>query len=243
MGVFERRYRHALDQAGAAVRHGRMGVDHRLAAVELLEHRQEGRIAEILVAVAGPQRDPLRLEHVQAIFDLAQAAFGVGQRNDRERAEAALVVALQIGRVFVAGARQAAGLLVLLAEPHARIEDRDHRGVDAGLVHVVERHGDRPFGRRALVGDQGLGLDRRDDVVVDVDPARLGRRLRRGGRLREAGGAPTWRRSPVRSRRRCRTGSSAGSRRPRPAMAPRMPEPDRNKHIARRNHAVRPACS
>ena len=70
-----------LTRALAAIRRGRMHVDHRFAAVELLEHRQERRVAEIFVVVAREQRDAVGLEHVEGIFDFLEAALGVGERK------------------------------------------------------------------------------------------------------------------------------------------------------------------
>ena len=76
---------HAIGQMGAAGRIDRVGIDHGLTPIELLEHRHEGLVAEIFVAVAGVQADAVGLEHVERIFDLAQRAFGIGQRNGGEQ--------------------------------------------------------------------------------------------------------------------------------------------------------------
>ncbi len=100
-----------------------MGIDHGLAAIEFLEHRHESGIAEIFVAVAGEQPDAVGLEHVERIFDFAQAAFGVGQRYGGEQAELAGIILAQLRAVVVAFARQRARFFDI-AEP------------DAGLHHA-----------------------------------------------------------------------------------------------------------
>ena len=158
-----------------------MDIDHGLAAVELLQHRHERLVAEILAVVAGPERDAVGLERVVGVFDLLQAALDVDRRDRREDAEAVRVVAAQLGGVVVALAREPPRGLLDLAVPGARIEDRGDRVGDAGLVHVVERHLHRP-GRAAFAAlalDVHLALRRRDDVVVDVDAVRLSGGLRR----------------------------------------------------------------
>src|SRR5262249_11371722 len=75
--------------------------------------------------------------------------------------------------IFVALARELARGLVDLAEPDARVLNRGDRGCDATFLHVIERGLHRPFGRvAATVLSQRLRLHWRDDVVVQVDPAR-----------------------------------------------------------------------
>jgi len=148
------------------------------------------------------------------------------------------MVALEIGRVFVACPREATRLLVLLAKPDARIEDGHDRGVDAGLVHVRQRHLDRPSGRvGAFVAGQGRGMDRRDDVMVNIDSARLydrrrdgprhGRCLRQGGRRRDPPNARGGDASEEIPPAHGRPGESRGGA--------------HNNHTARRNRAVWPA--
>ena len=73
---------------------------------ELVEHRREGVVAGILVDVVRRQRDAVGVERVEGIFDLAQAAVGVRQRQRREMAEPALVVPLHLGGGLVAFARE-----------------------------------------------------------------------------------------------------------------------------------------
>jgi hypothetical protein len=56
-----------------------MHVDQRLAPVELFVDRGEGRIAEILRAVAREQPNPVRLQRIEGAFDFLEAAVDVGR--------------------------------------------------------------------------------------------------------------------------------------------------------------------
>ena len=124
--VFDHRLVDAGDEAAAAERRLGMGEHQRLAAVQLLHHRLEGGIAQPFVAIAGEQDDAVGLERVEAVLDLAQAAFDVGQRQRREHAEAAGMIGGELGRIVVALARDAAALRVV-ADPDAGRGDRGDR--------------------------------------------------------------------------------------------------------------------
>ena len=186
--VFDHRRRHALDHAAAAARRHRMHVDHRLAPVELVEHRHEGRVAEILVLVAGEQPDAVGLQRVERVLDLLEAAVRVGQRDRGKQAEPALVVAHHAGAVVVDLARELAGRLGL-AEPDAGLHRGDDRGLHAALVHVVERLLHRPVGQAAGADLlKRLPLHRGEIVVMHVDARLCGLRARR--LARRAGAEP-----------------------------------------------------
>ncbi len=146
-GEFDGADRNAFDHAGAAGRRGRMGVNHRLAPVELLEHRHEGRIAEIFAAVAGEQADAVGLEHVERVLDLAQAAFGIGQRNGGEQAEAAGMIAAQLRADSRCTGARACAPPSTSPNQTPGCTTRQHRRRHAGLLHVVERQLRRPFRR------------------------------------------------------------------------------------------------
>ena len=174
-----------------------MHVDHRLAAVELGEHRGKGGVSEPLVAIARHQPDAVGLEHIEGIFDLLEAAFGVGQRQRGEQAEAPGVILDDLHGVIVERARKPAPLLHV-AEEDAGRGHGDDGGLDAILVHGRERGLRRPpvpggnDAAAALRGDPVFHLvepERRHDVMMHVDelgPA-LGRRLRQGGGRGERG--------------------------------------------------------
>ncbi len=198
--VFDHRLVDAGNEVAAAERRFRMGEHQRLAAVQFLHHRLEGGIAQPFVAVAGEQDDAVGLEHVEAIFELAQAAFDVGQRQRREHAEAAGMVGGELRRIVVAVARDAAALRVV-ADPDAGRGDRGDRGRDAGLVHVGERLLRRPGDRRRLQQRAHLvDVLGRSDVMMHVDavrPGGAGGRRRRSARLRRGNRRRPPRRKPV----------------------------------------------
>ena len=72
-------------QVDAAVGVGRVGVDHGLAAVELLQDRREVGMAEPLVAVARHHADAVDLERVEGVGDLLQGLVDVRQRQRGEQ--------------------------------------------------------------------------------------------------------------------------------------------------------------
>jgi hypothetical protein len=59
------------------------------------------KIAEPFVVVARHQGDAIRLQRVERVFDLAQTAFGIPQRQHREIAEPSGMIHDQLGRTFV----------------------------------------------------------------------------------------------------------------------------------------------
>ena len=139
------------------------------AAIELGHDRLERRIAQPLVAIAGEQRDAVRLELVEPVFDLAQARLDMRQRHRHERPEPTRMVGRKLRRIVVGIPRKAAALLVI-ADPHARRRHRRDGGGDGGAVHVLERALRRPVERRRLQARAHLlDEERGDDVVMDID--------------------------------------------------------------------------
>ena len=67
----------------------RMGVDHRLAPVELFEDRREDLVAEPFVVIARDRCDAVGFQHIESVFDLFQRAVDIGQRQRGEHAESA----------------------------------------------------------------------------------------------------------------------------------------------------------
>jgi hypothetical protein len=175
-----RRYRGL--ELRAALRRERMGVHDRLAPVQLLEHRREIGMAEVLPVVAHDEVDAVGLQRVHRVLDLPQAALDVGQGQGGEEPEAAGVVARERRRVLVRDPRQPAGERDV-AQPRIGIDEGGHRGRDAALVHVLERALDRPrrVAAHALLERGGVGGRR--DVVVHVYASR-----RRSGFHRRAAG-------------------------------------------------------
>ena len=210
--VFDRPRWDTGHEAAAAVGRRGMHIDHRLAAVELFVDRCEGRIAEIFGAIAREQSDAVSLERVERVFDLLEAAVDVRRRNHGEQAEAAGMIAHRLGAELVEVARKLAGFVHVVAEPDAGLRDRQDRGCDAALVHLLDGQRGRPFRRwpagAAAGRHQGVDVELRDEVVVHVD-ARLG-----AGACALAGRRPTSpraNRAPGLQRRRRENFAAPGS--------------------------------
>ena len=166
-----------------------MRVDDGLASIQLLEHRRELRIAQPGVAVAGQDADAVRLECVERVGDLLQAALHVGQRQHREEAETALVVGHHLrGGVLVHLARELARFL-RVPEPDAGRGDRQHRGLRPDAVERLDGSSRRIVLPCREAGDRADRVLRteecektgRDKMLMDVDPPHRGRlRLSRG---------------------------------------------------------------
>jgi hypothetical protein len=145
------------------------------------------KIAEPFVVVARHQGDAIRLQRVERVFDLAQTAFGIPQRQHREIAEPSGMIHDQLGRIFVRLAAQPSRHIRLHRVDTGR-GDRQHRGGSAGLVHVGKRFLDGPAPHQAFAKAQVLrrrDVTRRRKVMMDVDAERLC--LRRG--LHQCAGA------------------------------------------------------
>jgi hypothetical protein len=150
-----------------------MHVDHRLAAVEFLVDRCERRIAEVFAVVAGEEPDTVGLQGIEGVCDFLEAAVGVRRRDRGEQAEPAGVIADKLGAVFVDLAAELSRFFVV-APPCAGLHLRQHRGGNAALVHVVERHLRRPLGMPGLMLDQCLGVLGWQEVMVHIDPGLCG---------------------------------------------------------------------
>src|ERR1700674_1383452 len=120
-----------------------MCINHSPAPVEFLENRSEKRIAEPFVAVAREHANALGLEYIEAVLDLAQAAFDIRQRQRDEDAEAARMIRSQARRLVVAATRETPGYRVI-PEPHTRRRYRRDRRGYAGPVHVFDGFSSRP---------------------------------------------------------------------------------------------------
>ena len=116
-----------------------MNVDDRLAPVEFGIDRRESGVAEIAGGVAGEQANAVGLERIETVFDFLQAAFDVRRRDAGPQAETPGMVAHEGGAVVVEFAQQRARFIDV-AEPGAGLDDRQHRGLDAAFVHVLDRH-------------------------------------------------------------------------------------------------------
>src|SRR5215212_1715433 len=100
-------------------------------------------------------------------FRLPSASGGAITANRPNRA---WMVAHGLGAEFVQLPRHAPGFLIV-AEPHTGLCDRKDRGGDSALVHIFERTSRAP-GRHAGAASarcQGVAVELRDEMMVDVD--------------------------------------------------------------------------
>jgi hypothetical protein len=95
-----------------------MRIDHGFAAVQFVEDRLEGGIAQIAIAIARQQPDAIGFQGVESVLDFFEAVVDGGHRQKREQAEATLVIRSHLCAVLVHLAREAAGF-VAVAEPRA----------------------------------------------------------------------------------------------------------------------------
>ena len=99
-----------------------MRVDNGFAAVEFVHDRRKGTVTEPLVIDAGQQPDTVSLQHIEGIFDFAQACLHIGQRKRGKHPEPAGMIRHQLRRELIERARQAASGGVV-AIPHTRRRD------------------------------------------------------------------------------------------------------------------------
>jgi hypothetical protein len=131
-----------------------MHEHHRLAPIDLLEHRRESGIAQELAGITRHQSDAVELENIERVIDLGQAAIGVGQRDGGEHAEPAGIIADQLRAELIAGAGARPRRRAVF-EPDARTGDRIDGGGNAGLVHLLDRALHRPVLRARRIGAVG----------------------------------------------------------------------------------------
>ena len=96
------------EHLAAALRLRRMDEGHRLAAVELGQHRRESGIAEILPRIGGREAHAVAFERVEHIGDLGERLVDFRQRHHAEAAEAAGMIDRELCQPFVARAYHAA---------------------------------------------------------------------------------------------------------------------------------------
>ena len=115
-----------------------MHVDDGLAAVELVEHGREARIAEPSVAVTREQAEAVGFQRVERVFDLAQSSVDVGQRQHGEQAEAAFVIADHARHGELVHLARESPRFLRVAEPNPGRRDRQHRCFDADAVELLD---------------------------------------------------------------------------------------------------------
>ncbi len=153
-----------------------MEVDHRVAAVEIVQQRIERGVAEKFLAVAREQRNALEAQRLEAIARFRDRRIDVVHRQETEAAETFRMLRDQFGRVIVAAAAEGRGL-VRRQEADARLPQRQHRQRNPVLVHELERQRRRPIritaDRRPGAGlVHRVAIELRNEVEVHVDHAR-----------------------------------------------------------------------
>jgi hypothetical protein len=101
-------------------------------------------MAEILLLEARHQADAVRLECIEGVFDLLQAALGIGQRDRRPQSEPARMIRHHHGAQLVDLTRDGTALGHVVLEPCAGLDDRHDRRRDPVPVHLGERNLGRP---------------------------------------------------------------------------------------------------
>src|SRR5437867_4929611 len=115
-----------------------MGVDQRLAPIELLPDRCEGSVAEIFVLVARHQAHTVGLERVERVFDFLETALRVEQRNGRETGKAARVVPCELRTELVAEARHSPSFLDVRDRKSTRLNS-SHRTISYAVFCLKKK--------------------------------------------------------------------------------------------------------
>src|SRR4051794_15440517 len=71
VGKFDQWVRYVPHELMTTIRGGRMEIDHRLPAIELIEHCFESRVTGPFVPITRHQSDTVCLEYVERIFNLS----------------------------------------------------------------------------------------------------------------------------------------------------------------------------
>jgi hypothetical protein len=184
-----------LDDVAAAIAFDRVNIHDGFAAVQFLVNRSQLGIPQPDVPIIRIQADSVRLQRVERILRFPKRALGVGDRNAGKNAETAGMIAAQLRRVIVALTSNLSHF-VHFAEPKSRRGDGEDGDGGAVLVHVVQVLRQCPAGIGAaqsaaaacapaastalVVRCQELKIGGRREVVVDINPPRVGCLLCRG---------------------------------------------------------------
>src|SRR4029077_12456463 len=158
-----------------------MHEHNRLASIQLLEDRLIGGISQPSVLITRQEPDPICLENVKRVLDLAQAAVRVRERYHCKEAQAARVPLDEIGRVLVYPAR-ALRRRLRVAEPDTWRGKGENSRRHRLLVHRGDRLLRTPAQpRRMNPSATGSGdalpllrdVERRNEVMMHVNQAAL----------------------------------------------------------------------
>src|SRR6516225_5683348 len=142
--------------------------------------RVERAVAQKLLAIARKQRHAVEAKLIERMGDLCAGAVHASHRHGGEGPEARGPARDELGRVFVAAARERLAVR-RRAEADAGLRQRGERNLDAVRIHQIERELWRPFriaadGGAASGGIDRLAVKRRNVMKVNVDAARRSHR-------------------------------------------------------------------
>src|SRR6266851_6937889 len=151
--------------------------DHRLAALKFCEDRLQSSVSQIHAPGVSEENNTIESEDVECVRQLFQRGVDIRQRETSETCKSIRSGLNEIGREFVASARQRPSLLAI-AKVHSRSADRRHGNVDPGVVHERDH---RLFGplKRRQPSDRSMSIiglspeEVRQNVMVGVDGQRL----------------------------------------------------------------------
>src|SRR5262245_33615794 len=159
-----------------------MSKDDGSSPVHLLEDFGIAWVPQPSVFIAGENPHAFSAKNIAGIFDFAQAAINVRERNGCKSAKTAWIPLGEIGAVFIAAPGGVTRAL-LVAKPDTRRGKRDDGKLDAVPVHLLKRLLGRPFKpsgadksatrRRNPIAVFGK-IEWRHNVMMDVDQATFG---------------------------------------------------------------------
>ena len=150
-----------------------MDEHDRLSLVQHLEDRRVVWIAKPTLAEIGHQADAVDFQRLEDVVDLGQAGVDLVDRQGREDAELAGMVAFDLRHEVVDLARDLRGLGGILGPDLRRIGHRQHGFADTGALHIVERLFERPVADRRRVGAVAAHvaeMARQHRMVMNIDP-------------------------------------------------------------------------
>src|SRR5437763_3141136 len=151
------------------------GMDEhdRAARVEQLEERIKFAVTQEFVAIAREQGNAIELEHIERIRDLVAGAIDPMHRDGSKRAEAGGPPRHELGRIFVATARESLRARLCL-EADAGLREGGQDNFDVVRVHDCKRELRRPIRippdcRTAAGGIDRLAVEWRNVMEVNVN--------------------------------------------------------------------------
>src|SRR6266850_1674066 len=153
----------------------RMDKHHGFAAIELVHDRRKRRIAGPPVTVTGTETDPVRLQDIEAVGGLTEAALHVEQRERGEEAKPVWMIAHHLRGELIA---VAGDLPCLFGLGYRDGRARQDRGGDTAAIHRLDRPTRRP---RPALGVMMMRVDAMGPGGAGLCLRLPRRRHRRGG--------------------------------------------------------------